>query len=785
MTFPLTKPVRLLAHLAVCLLALPLAAQSTMGELHLRVTDPRGSGMKASVQIASEANQYDSTFATDDFGHLVAKRLPFGLYDVRVEQPGFAPASASIEVRSAVPVEYSIKLNLPSVSTSVTVLATETLVDPHRSTSVNEIGEQTIQTRTTSLPGRSLQDLVSSQPGWTYEGNAVLHPRGTEYQTQFVLDGIPLTDNRSPGLGPEIEADDIDSLTVYTAGIPAEFGRKMGGVVEVNTLKDAQPGIHGQVVLSGGSFDTAGAFARVQYAWKRSTLGASASGDMTSRYLNPVVPQNYTNRGTTGDLAAHYERDQTAKDRISLIVRHDLSRFQIPNEQIQQAAGQRQDGGNFETIGIASYQHVFSPDVLGSLRGMVRDNANALTSNPQSTPVIAFLHNHFREAYFNGALSLHHGNHDLKAGFESDNTFLQESFNDRITDPSRFDPGTPLSFAFPGSVPSEGRRPELDQAAYIQDSIRYRNWTFSAGLRWDHYQLLVNQNALSPRLSAARFFPAAGLLVHVSYDRVFQTPEAENILLASSPQVISLNPSILRLPVEPSRGNYYEIGVTKPVLGQLRLDANYYRRYSNNYADDDQLLSTAVAFPIAFRKAIIYGAEGKLEIPHWGRFSGVVSYSYMVGNAWFPVTGGLFLGQDAISAGNQLTGHFPDTQDQRNTVRTRLRYRLSSRTWVAGGAAYGSGMPFEFTGTSEQALAQYGPAMVDRVDFARGRVRPSLAVDVSAGAELYRRDQWLTTLQADLQNLNNRLNVLDFGGLFSGNAIAPPRSYSLRLQTSF
>ena len=74
MTFPLTKPLRLLAHLGVCLLALPLAAQSTMGELHLRVTDPRGSGMKASVQIASEANQYDSTFATDDFGHLVAKR---------------------------------------------------------------------------------------------------------------------------------------------------------------------------------------------------------------------------------------------------------------------------------------------------------------------------------------------------------------------------------------------------------------------------------------------------------------------------------------------------------------------------------------------------------------------------------------------------------------------------------------------------------------------------------------------------------------------------------------
>ncbi len=47
-----------------------------------------------------------------------------------------------------------------------------------------------------------MQDLVNSQPGWLYEGNAVLHPRGSEYQTQFVVDGIPLTDNRSPGFGP-------------------------------------------------------------------------------------------------------------------------------------------------------------------------------------------------------------------------------------------------------------------------------------------------------------------------------------------------------------------------------------------------------------------------------------------------------------------------------------------------------------------------------------------------------------------------------------------------------
>lgn len=78
-----------------------------------------------------------------------------------------------------------------------------------------------------------------------------------------------------------------------------------------------------------------------------------------------------------------------------------------------------------------------------------------------------------------------------------------------------------------------------------------------------------------------------------------------------------------------------------------------------------------------------------------------------------------------------------------------------------------------------------GVLIAKRLPFGVYRVRPPLAVDVSAGAEVYKDDRFSTRLQADVENLNNRLNVLDFGGLFSGNATAPQRSYSLRLQTSF
>jgi hypothetical protein len=744
------------------------------------VTDPSGRGLRTAVHILSEASQYRTTLQTDEQGSLDVRHLPFGNYQLEVDPPGFAPVSESLVIRSSLLTTYLIQLKLPTVSQSVTVSAANTLIDPEQAGSVNRIGSDFLQHRISSIPGRSLQDLVNAQPGWLYEGNAVLHPRGSEYQTQFVVDGIPLTDNRSPSFGPEIEADDVQTMSIYTAGIPAEYGRKMGGVVELNTLQDAQPGLHGEVALSGGSFATAGAFAKGLYGWGKNTVGGSANGSMTDHYLNPVVPQNYSNTGTLGDFSARYERQLTPNDHLGLSVRHDLSRYDLPNEQVQQAAGQRQTADNIETMGIASYEHIFSSHMLAELRGMVRDNANDFNSNALSTPIEVFQNNRFREGYFRGTLTANRGRQEWKFGFESDNTFLHENFNYIITDPTQFDPDTPLTFRFAGT------RPDLEQSVFAQDLVRLGNWTINAGIRWDHYQLLLNKQAVEPRFAISRYFSSAGLVMHFSYDRVFQTPSFENILLSSSTTIESLDPTnFLRLPVQPSVGDYYEGGLTKVLFGKVKLDANYFRRFVNNYADDDQIDNTTISFPIAFRKSIIYGAEGKIDVPDWHRFSGFLSYSYTVGNAWFPVTGGLFLGGDAANAESQLNGHFPDSQDQRNTVRARVRYQLKPRLWVAGGVQFDSGLPFEFDGDPETVLAEYGQQVLNRINFNRGRIYPVFQVNASAGADLYHSDRMTMRLQADGQNLNNVLNVIDFGGLFSGNAIGPSRSFALRLTTNF
>ena len=815
---------KLLPSLALFLLLLSQCyGQANQGELQLSVTDPSGLAVKTSIHLVSQVNHYAATLDTGSQGRVRAQHLPFGRYQIDIREPGFFPVSELVEIRSSIPLPYAIHLALSSIQQSVTVAASNTLIDTDRAGAVSQIGAADLATRLGSIPGRSMQDLVDSQPGWLYEGNAVLHPRGSEYQTQFVIDGIPLTDDRSPSFGPEIEADDVQSVSIYTAGIPAEYGRKMGGVVEIDTQQDSTPGLHGQLSLSGGSFTSVGAFAKGQYTWGRNTLSASGDGSRTGHYLNPVVTQNDSNTGTLGDFDAGYRRELTPSDKLSLSVRHEVARYDIPNEAVQQADGQRQNADNLETMGIASYQHVFSSKASGESSGMVRDNSNDFYSNPASIPVYVEQHNSFREGYFRAGFTLDQGVNEWKAGVETDNIFLHENTCYTTTEDDDDDarparglpthisprvlrtphPHSSASFAN-GCIAVSGddnppfifqdSRPDLEQAAYVQDLIHLHNWTIAAGLRYDHYQLILNDWELQPRFSIARYIPRLNTVFHFSYDRIFQTPSFENLLLSSSTQVESIDPTdFLRLPVKPSKGDYYEGGLSTVFSQHLKMDVNYFRRYVNDYADDDQIDSTSISFPISFRKAIIYGAEGKLTVPEWHRFSGFASYSYTVGNAWNPVTGGLFLGADADAAAAALTGHFPDSQDQRNTLRARTHYQIHPRLWVAGGVQYDTGLPFEFSCdpslTTQQCIqgqaAIYGQDVVDRINFNRGRILPSFQVNASAGADLVNRETLKMRIQADGQNLNNVLDVIDFGGLFSGNAIGPSRSYSLRLTTSF
>ena len=119
-----------------------------------------------------------------------------------------------------------------------------------------------------------------------------------------------------------------------------------------------------------------------------------------------------------------------------------------------------------------------------------------------------------------------------------------------------------------------------------------------------------------------------------------------------------------------------------------------------------------------------------------------------------------------------------------------MRFQATERLWFATSAEYGSGLPADLGGpvTTDDInffITQYGSAIVDKVNFAAGRVRPNFSLDAAAGATLFHKEAKDIAAQIEANNLTNRVNVINFASLFSGTAIGAPRSVSARLKFGF
>ena len=771
------------AGLLLALSPLQAIAQRLRGEVRLEVRDAAGTGVAARGEIISEGNGFQRKFQVAADGHCLLQDLPFGVYRLNLEAEGFAPWSELVEVHSEVPVKLGIALGVAPVTTQVQVTDEMTLVDSARIGTVYSVGQQAILEELNPQPGRALLDLVDSQPGWLFEANGVLHPRASEYDVQFVVDGQPQTQNRSPAFAPAMDSDRVESMRVMTASYPAEYGRKLGGVVEVTSDKTDAQGWHGDLDAGGGSFDSLVGSVGLSYSTTADWFTFRAAGLHSDRYLDPPVVENYTNDGNSGLLSAAYEHDFRNNDRLRVSFQHATLGYLVPNDLVQQnqiPLAQRQDASSLENSGQVYFQHSLSPAVFLSFSGSVRDESFVLNSNLASTPVIVHQNRGYTEGYVRGDVTGHHGHHDWKAGVDSFFTPVHEALQYHITDPSQFDPGTQIDFSF------SDHKWDIEPSFYVQDQMHYGAWNVSAGLRFDHYSFVVSESALSPRVGVSYFVSSWNLLFHASYDRIFQTPAMENLLLASSPELDSVNPVVLRVPVPPAHGNFFEGGATVSLFGKLRLDANVFRRNFQNYSDDDVLLQTGVSFPISYAYARIIGEEARLEVPHWGRFSGYVSYANQSGLGQGPITGGLFIGSDANNVLTD-TSKFPVSQDQRNTLRARVRFQAWSHLWFAAATQYGSGLPADLGANPDVSslLEQFGPQVVSQVNLTKGRVEPNFSLDLATGAELYRKETRSAQFQLEATNITDRLNVINFASVFSGTAVAPPRMITARLRLTF
>src|SRR3954453_21976539 len=170
----------------IFLLACRMYAQSQTGELRISVIDQTGAPVQAVAEVLGDSTSPRQSVTVHSDGTYAFRNLPFGVYRLSVTRSGFATASERVEVRSAVPLLREIRLGVEAVETTVSITEHDTLIDPERTNAAAYVGAQTLKERPAGTPGRGVLNLVGMQPGWTFESNGILHPRESEYDTQFV-----------------------------------------------------------------------------------------------------------------------------------------------------------------------------------------------------------------------------------------------------------------------------------------------------------------------------------------------------------------------------------------------------------------------------------------------------------------------------------------------------------------------------------------------------------------------------------------------------------------------
>jgi outer membrane receptor protein involved in Fe transport len=760
-------------------------SQVMEGEVRVTVQDPQGRPATALVRLVGRNPDFQAQAEAGADGVARLQRLPIGAYSLSVERTGFERYEETVEIRSAVPFERTITLRVGVLATEVDVRDAAPLLDVSQPAMVIHSTREQLETNPASQLGRSTIDAVAAMPGWLLEANAVLHPRGSEYDTQYVIDGMPLYDNRSIAFAPAFETYEFEAINVMTAGLSAEYGRRLGGVIALDTRRIATAGKSSEAKFQTGTFGSHALSLGHQQRWNRWGFFLGGHAGSTDRYLDPPSLENFTNTASMGGFHGRLDWDVRDNDHLSFYLRSNRTNFLVPNDLIQQAAGQRQDRRSSETAVQAHYQHVFSSRSIGSVRGMYRDLEGLLWSNPESTPVWVDLSRGLREGVVEASFTADRARHTLKFGGDLRVGTLRERL--LLAEPDEL-PAVDVSFA--------GRETSTEASVYIQDQIRFGNFSANLGVRFDSYKMLESDDAFSPRVALSYYLPFADVQLRAAYDRIFQPPPSENLLFSSAAATLNIPDVEDAVPVPASRAHFFEVGFRKPLFNLFRLDVSHYWRMFRNSIDDDVFLNTGVSFPITFDVARVNGTEVRLELPRWGKVNSWISYANMVGHAASPVTGGLFIeGGEADELRNEVI-HFSISQDQRNTFAGQVRFSPIRRLWFLGGVRYGSGLPVELEEEEEDEDTDPDPdpaavpqpisqEILDEVDLARGRVRPNFNLDLSAGIRLWERETRSIEVQFDLKNATDRLNVINFSGVFSGTALAPGRQFTFQTRLRF
>ncbi len=325
------------AVLAALWLAVTVAGAqsvSNSGSINGSVVDPTGAVVaKATVEIRNPVSGFDRSTTTDDSGKFAFTNVPFNPYHLVVTAEGFAAVVQDVEPRSAVPVNLTIKLEVATSTTQVTVEAEGGDLVENDSTFHSDIDKNLFDKLPLESASSSLSSLVTlSTPGIAADSNGLFHGLGDHAENSFSVDGQPITDQQSKVFSNQVPLDSIQSLEVISGAPPAEYGGKTSVVIIATTrsgLGVTPP--HGSVTSSYGTFGTSTLAAELAYGGKNWGNFISAGGLNTGRFLDPPEFTVLHDKGNEQNLFDRVDYQLSTIDSIHLNLGYSRSWFQTPN----------------------------------------------------------------------------------------------------------------------------------------------------------------------------------------------------------------------------------------------------------------------------------------------------------------------------------------------------------------------------------------------------------------------------------------------------------------------
>lgn len=764
---------------SVCLLAPgALSAQIRTGALSGEVDDPSGARVAGvRVEVLDPDTGRTRVAVTDQEGRFAVASLPYGRYTVTIPAAaGFGAFRAEVAIGSNLPVHLRVGLTIASVDDMQVVRgrAEARPVSTRSETRVNDTLAILPPQRASTMAA-----LLGAEAGIARGHNGLVHVRGVEDGMLYVVDGVPVTERYDALHASAFDLDAVDSLTLITGNVPAEFGGRSGAVASIDHAPDPRrSGYAGGGAGSEASRDLTlggGLLAGAAH------LAASAVASSSDRFLDPVDEGNFHNHGERLGAGLRATWRASAGSRFVLNAAAARTDLDVPNDALQHAAGQRQRQALDDENLAISWQRVASERTVIDAAVFHRRYASHLSPSPFDLPISARSDRTHARTGAIGSVTRQAGRHLVKAGIDVSRIAPTERFSFAVTDAGlardrdvsepalAFDPSRPFTFA--------DSRVGSYAAGYVQDELAMGpHARLDAGLRFERASLPRPATQWSPRLGAAIALPGVGGVARASFNRLFMPPHVEHLLLASSEAARALSPFAGETPggatVRPERVTAFEVGLARDLGRLVSLDVAYWDRRFEDVADPNVFFNTTIVFPNSVAEGRARGVDVRLVVREGRGLSGFVNYTRArVANVG-PITGGLFLTDEFVEIGPGTVFH-PD-HDQPHVASAGVRARpASGRWWLALDARHGGGGPLEVEDDDlDEVLA--GPGG-DLIDGPRRRMRPWTVIDLGASMDLLRGRRGRLALRADVHNLLGTRFAYTVGNPFEGTRFGHPR----------